>query len=328
MSGVEPIGRYAGLTCYTANLTRYLASEPAISGSGAVSRVARSMRLAVRQESSDGRLAFSHHDTPLHLLPDGTALAYAAAPTPRAALTDLSDDLREYGPVLVVANNARLPWSPAYGTGGAAPHWLLILEHHRDRWHVVDEFTGLLPRGEQRPYSGRVTTTMLLEAMQAPPQWTAEQRMRNMMAFGLPVPVPAFAGALWLRRVPGHPVPARLSNGWLTGREQVLLFLSEYVTTHGVRADRHLDDIWAAAGHQAYAYRWRLARVATDDPARAAIQEALTCWVRLPRACWFVVESARRGRPRPASLRTAVEQLCVAELALQRDPTSIGGDGR
>lgn len=284
--------RFAGLSCYTANLACYLDTEI----SDVDGYVARSIRLAVKKDGD--QLQFSHHRYPLDLMPDGTRLRYATLP-PRAALVSLIGELSRQGRVLVVTDGSRLPWSPSRQQGTTAPHWLLVTGRRGDSWHVVDSFAGLLPGGEQRPYVGWLSTAQLTNAMVLPKGWSAEQHTRNSLAFGFPVPVPVPVGPLWLHRVVGAPAPGALDDGWLTKDEHVLPFLADYFT-EPARAERHLDDVWAAAAHRVFQYRHQGKQYAA--------------WTQLPSALRFAVDSARRGRPRPTLLRQTFENL------LENDP--------
>ncbi|MGE5289101.1 MAG: hypothetical protein ACM3ML_18280 [Micromonosporaceae bacterium] len=294
-----------GLSCYTASLHGYLADEW-----DACAILARSVRLAIRVDLPDGQLAFSHHEPSLDQLPDGSFLRYAGAECPAAALAQVAGDLAAHGRVIVVADSASLPWSVTRG-GRPAPHWLLINRKIGGRWHVTDTFTALLPAGEQPPCASWLDTRQLSAAMTLPACWQPQQEARNTLAFGSPVDIPP-GGALWLRRGPGGPAPACPRGHWLSGSAQVLGFLIGYLTQHSTCSERYLDDIWAAAGHRAFAYRWRL----SQDPGRHlrhALQQSLSRWEDLPRVLRIAALSAQRGRPRPTLVRTALEELLQAE---------------
>jgi hypothetical protein len=295
-----------GLSCYTASLHAYLAYEW-----DARTILGRSVRLAVRVDGPDGRLAFSHHQPSLDLLPDGSGLRYAAALYPAAELPQVAEDLDAHGRVIVVVDSARLPWSVTQG-GPPAPHWLLVDGRRADEWHVADTFTALLPAGEQPPYDGWLTTGQLCTAMTLPGCWTPEQQARNALAFGSPVVVPA-GGTLWLRRDSRDPVPARPDGRWLSENMQILRFLIGYLTERGAQGERHLDDIWAAAGHHCFAYRWRLSQGDLNDQAQQALQLALARWEDLPRVLRIAALSAQRGRPRPTLVRAVLAELLQAE---------------
>jgi hypothetical protein len=297
-----------GLSCYTANLACYLAGEW-----DADAIVARSVRLAVCAVSPS-TIAFSHHDPSLDRLPDGSRLRYVGAPSPALALRGVAEEIAARGRALVVVDSARLPWSPTYGLS-SAPHWLLLDDHADARWHVVDRFSGLLPDGEQQPYSGWLDEQDLRAAM-ALSIWSPLQQLRNRLAFGAPVEVPGRVGAVWLRR-DGSPRAgaAELDGRWLVGDREALPFLAGRLAASGADAAEYLDDLWAAAGHRSFAYRWQLAAGETGERRREALEVALAAWDQLPRLLRFAVDSARRRRPRPALVRAAFEKLLHAEEA-------------
>ncbi|TYK52409.1 hypothetical protein [Actinomadura decatromicini] len=291
-----------GLTCYTANLHRYLDAEW-----DADRLIASSIRLSVRADGD--RLAFSHHAPPLDRLPDGSLLRYRGTHSVPPALPHLEAELKRHGRTLVVTDGARLPWSVTYG-GRPAPHWLLIDGHQADSWHAVDEFTALLPDGSrQHAHRGWLSTAELSTAMAVPPSWTPEQHRRNTLAFGSPVPVPA-AAALWLHRSPGTSGPARSTDaeGWLTGDDTVLPFLANRLSGDGALLSRHLEDLWAAAGHRCFACRHRLA-AEPDDDTRQELEATLARWERLPQTLRIATESADRGRPRLSLIRASLTGL-------------------
>jgi len=295
-----------GLSCYTANLHRYLAAE-----SDASALVAGSVRLAVRVDSARGLLAFSHHEPSLDRLPDGSRLRYAGAPTPAEALAAVAGELAEHGRALVVVDSSRLPWSVTRA-GPPTPHWLLVDGRRAGGWHVVDGFAALLPAGEQRPHHGWSSEGCLREAMTLPGHWAPEHELRIAMAFGSPVAVPP-GTALWLSRAPGGPSPASgegpLAQGrWLRGDAEVLPFLASHLVERGAAASVHLDDLWAAAAHRSFSYRWHLAHGA----GRPGLEAKLAHWERLPQLIRFAIESAGRGRPRPSLVRSALELVLAA----------------
>lgn len=292
-----------GLSCYTASLLGYLErAEP-----DALGRIAASIRTAVRVDLDD-RLMFSHHSVPLDRLGDGDRLAYAGTADARDAVEAVDAELRRHGQVLVVADSAALPWSPA--TAGA-PHWLLVDARRDGRWHVVDRFDGLLPEGPQEPFDGWLGDTELVELLRPPAARTQEQLDRNALAFGYPTALPGPGTYQWLeRRPPPHPEPA-LAGTWLEGETDGLDHLAAYFADRGPGAARHLDDVWAAARHQAFRLRWLRSRTA-DAAGREALEEAAAAWDALPQALRFALESARRGRPRPELVHRTIRG--VAEL--------------
>lgn len=322
--------RFAGLSCYTANLAGYLAAEW-----DADALLAASVRLAVRVDLPGGTLAFAHHGTPLDRLPDGTRLCHTTAADPAAALPRIERELARRGRVLVTVDAAGLPWSPGFGADHA-PHWLLIDGRAGADWHVVDEFHGLLPAGTQLPYAGWLPAAQVTAAMVPPPSWTPEQWIREEYAFGASRPVPAAGALRWLRREPGTTPGAAsgarpaLPGRWLTDDGDVLPFLAEHLTAAGAAAGRHLDDCWAAAGHRSFAHRWRLARCRPDGSGEeaAALQAAIGQWDLLPRTLRYAVESAQRGRPRPSLVRTAFAELLLAEAAVHQAAENRAAENR
>lgn len=299
--------RFTGLSCYTANLAAYLDTEM----SDVDEYLAGSIRLAVRTDLPSGRLAFSHHHRPLEKLPDGTRLSYATLP-PRAALVGIADELRRRGRVLVVTEGSRLPWSPARHEARRAPHWLLVTGRRAESWHVVDAFAGLLAGGEQRPYTGWLSTARLIDAMTeaASSGWSTEQHQRNSLAFGFPVAVPESAGPLWLRRdLDTGPSQPELPGSWLTDDDQVLPFLADYFTDPRQDSSRYLDDLWTAAAHRVFRYQWLRTRPDLPDAVRERALAAGAAWLRLPGALRFAVDSARRGRPRPSLVHQTLRHL-------------------
>ena len=302
-----------GLSCYTASLHDYLAHEWDAGG-----LIGPTVRLAVRVDQRGGQLAFSHHRPSLDRLPDGSRLRYAAAPAAAEALLPLAEELDAHGRAIAVADSSRLPWSAAR-EGQPAPHWLLLDGRDGDRWHVTDSFTALLPTGgEQHSYHGWLGAGQLSETLALPARWTPEQDARNTLAFGAPVTVPD-GGALWLRRCHGDPSPARPEGQcrpeeqWLTATDDVLRYLAGYLGVQGAGSEQYLDDLWAAAGHHSFAYRWRLRQRPCDD----ALQTALDRWQDLPRLLRLAVLSAQRGRPRPTLVRAALNELAQAEAIVR-----------
>ncbi|PZG02566.1 hypothetical protein C1I99_02205 [Micromonospora deserti] len=289
MAGPDP--RFVGLSCYTSNLAGYLAGE----FPDTPRWFAESVRVAVRTDLPDQQLALSHHRFPLDRLPDGTRLTYATAPV-GAVLDAVDAELRRHGRVVVVTDNAALPWSPARGDG-AAPHWLLVDHRRGDGWHVVDGFAGLLPGGAQQPYAGWLGGADLVAAMTPPDRWSPEQQRRNALAFGHWLPPPAGSHPCWLARTAGPGADPELPGEWLLADDDALVFLREHVAGSPADAVRHLDDLWTVAQHRTFRYRW------------SGDGEAAAAWAELPRALRFAVDSARRGRPRPGLVRATFDRL-------------------
>ncbi|MCC2333037.1 hypothetical protein [Cellulomonas wangsupingiae] len=306
-----------GLSCYTANLERYLSHEwdgPAL--------IARSVRLAVGLGRQDGLLAFSHHDPALDALPDGTHLRHAGAASVGDALAGIADEVRSWGRALVVADASRLPWAPPGVDPG--PHWLLVDGRRTDAWHVVDAFAALLPQGAQASFDGWLGTDVLarvLDLPERPGPWPEVHRLRDELAFGAVVEPGPHGRARWLTRTAlTGPVPGPdggLPGRWLTTDEETLPFLAEHLVAEGARAARQLEDVWAVAGHRAFAHGWALAHGTAADPARAA--HARTLWERLPRDLRYAVTAAQRGRARPDLVRDRLARVMEAEVAAAGD---------
>ncbi|MFF0750420.1 hypothetical protein [Streptomyces sp. NPDC004267] len=308
---------FEGLSCYTANLAGYLHGEFPRTGE----HFARSVRLAVRTDLPGGELSFSHHATPLDELPDGTRLRYRTGADEESTRAELAAEAGRHGRVLVVTDSARLPWSPVFGEGPAAPHWLLVAGAGADRWQAYDAFAGLLPAGEQRPYSGTVTTDQLLTMMTLPAGWSAAQARRNVLAFGFPVPEPEPSGRQWLAREPApEPGPDAESGGtaplpgdWLTDGVSALPFLSGLLAAQEADAARHLEDLWATAQHHVFRYRHSALRTGARTQDVQRCEEAVAVWEALPKAVRFAVDSARRGRPRASLIHSTFERLLDIE---------------
>ncbi|MFJ9824214.1 hypothetical protein ACIRSU_07535 [Streptomyces sp. NPDC101160] len=319
---------FEGLSCYTANLAGYLHREFPRTDE----HFARSVRLAVRTDLPDGELSFSHHATPLDELPDGSRLRYRTAGDAESAAAELAAEAGRHGRVLVVTDSARLPWSPVFGQGPSAPHWLLVTGGAGEgRWQVYDAFAGLLPAGEQRPYAGTVTTAELLAMMTLPAGWSPAQHRRNTLAFGFPVPEPEPASGTasepgpsalqWLAREPGpgrRPGPgpgptAPLPGDWLTDSVSALPFLAGLLTRQEADAGRHLEDLWAATQHHVFRYRRPALRGDASAEELHRCEEAVGAWEALPKAVRFAVDSARRGRPRASLIHSTFERLLDIE---------------
>jgi hypothetical protein len=297
-------GGVHGLSCYTGCLAAYLAGD----GIDVAALLADSIRLAVRIDLPDGALAFSHHRLALNRLPDGTELAYATEASAEATAA-ITEELAVNGRVIVVVDNAELPWSPSYGCGPSAPHWLLIDDRRGDKWHVVDPFSGLLASGEQEPFTGWLATRSLLEAMSVTHTWTPEQRCRNELAFGYPVRVPAGPGLTWLRRSPRSGDSA-LPGRWLLSYAETLPFLGTYFGERLAQCALVSDDVWAVAQHHVFRHHWLAGQ--GDSERHLALAGA---WSGLPQALRFAVESAARGRPRAGLLRTTLDNLLALEAS-------------
>lgn len=315
---------YQGLTCYTANLAAYLDGE--FDGRALL---ANSVHMAVRVDLPEPRLAFSHHRVPLNRLPDGSSLRYRAARDVESALAGVEAQVHRHGRCIVLVDNSRLPWSPAHDSGRAAPHWLLVDGLGAAGWHVRDEFTGLLPEGEQTAFTGWMSADELARAMAAQ-EWTAEQRTRNDLACGFPLEWTGMPGRAWLERTrePVRP-PAPLPGRWAVGYRTALPVLADRLTRSTEAVTLHLDDCWALTGHRRFALRHRWAAVDPEDHVRIGLEHAAQRWAALPRALRFAAESAQRGRPRPRVVEQVFAGVIAAEhvVAAQLEaPESSGGN--
>ncbi|MBO4204639.1 hypothetical protein [Micromonospora echinofusca] len=305
-----PVGE---LSCYTANLARYLGGYlPDAPG-----HLARTVRLAVRPAGPGQECpGFSHHAVALCDLGAGRHLAYRGTDDPDGFRTRLGDEIAGYGAALVVTHTGAMPWSPARPEQ-SAPHFTLVTDRQGDRWRVVDTFGALLPAGPQEPYDGWLTDGQLVDCATAPGPLRPEHRSRLALAFGLPVPVPA-GRYRWLAVVaadrPAAPPPG--PPGWLTGTAEVRHHLRDLWT--GPAADpahlaRIVDDLWAAARHHAFRYTHLMRRPGLADRDRERLAAAVRAWQDVPMALRFAVDSALRGRPRPAVVHTTFAQLDRAE---------------
>ncbi len=291
----------AGLSCYTSALHGYLSAEW-----DADELLARSVQLAVRRPVGHEPLAFSHHAPPLDVLADGSHLSYQAG-TADEALVGLARELDRYGRAIAVTDAARLPWSVGFG-GASAPHWILLEGCSTRRYLVRDGFSALLPRGEQRPWQGEVTDAELIEAMTLPAAWQPAQVLRNRLVFGAPTVVPA-GRLMWLRRLSGmaavHTLPD--GDGWHFGDAALDVLIDDFRADPG-HFFASSEDLWAAAGHQGFALRWRHQHAASES-SRDRLQQQIRLWDALPKTLRVAQESADRGRPRPTLVETALNAL-------------------
>ncbi len=298
------------LSCYTAALARYLEGccpDP-------LARVARSVRLAVRPGLPGGIVAFSHHWLALNDLADGSRLGYLGTADPAVVPAGLDAEMRAGLGVLAVTYTGSMAWSPASGEA-SAPHFLLVREHRGGRWQVEDPFQALLPGGSQQPFTGWLTTTELTEAMTPPSPLRPELRLRKEYVFGLPVPLPPDDHYQWLGRATVPGAATALPPGWLAEPAAALRFLGGLWAgpDHQVPGrERFFDDMWASARHHAFRYA-HLGQLPLDSPARRLVWQLHDLWRDLPMALHFALESAARGRARPALIRATFDQLIEAE---------------
>jgi hypothetical protein len=290
------------LSCYTANLAAYPQDGPAW--------IAETVRLAVRVDTP--RPEFSHHADSLAALPDGGHLAYRSAASVDEALAGIEDEQRRHGRVLVVVDSTRLHWTPGGADSHVALRWLLVDDHARDRWHVVDQFAALLPEGEQRPHTGWLATADLARALTVPGGQSERQRLRDIYAFGFPVAVPPAGQPRWLARQAGPAPVAELPGSWAHGPDALDVLARWFVS--GPAAAECYEDLWTAGRHHEHLFAWRAAtgRMAAE-PAEAAAES----WRGLVRSVRFALDSERRGRPRHSLVAQAFESV-VAPAALVR----------
>ena len=296
------------LSCYTANLALYLAHHRA----DALGRIARSVRLAVRTDMSVP--AYSHHAVALNDVDGHSHLAYAAAPDVDAALTAIGAELREQGLVLVVSNTSTMDWSAS--DKAAAPHFLLVDGRRRGEWHVDDRFLAPRPGGGERSYSAWISRAVLARSLTPIVPLPHHQRLRNVHAFGLPVPVPPDDQIQWLTRSRQPPPAAGLPGRWVTDIADVIDLLEAFwsdAQAFQVRTP-FLDDMWAAAQHHTFRYRHVRAERPPTGADLAAVEEAILAWQDLPMALNFAASSHLRGRPRPSVVKATFERLREAEL--------------
>jgi len=308
------VGRWRVLSCYTANLAAYLARFS--SDDEVADRIAWSVRLSVQTDVPDG-IDFSHHAEPLNHLHGGDVLIYRGADDPRQAL---HAEVTSHGCALALTHSAQMPWALADDQANP-PHLLLVDAVDADHWHVVDHFAGLLPTGEQQPYTGWIDGDTLLSLMRGHQPFSEEQERRNRLVFGFPVPLPD-ARCRWLERVPSPdyalvpPLPGR----WLHEPNAVWEFLEErlYEQMIGKSEPKFLDDLWAASQHHRHrCARLLLSPLCEELGLRPAVEELESRWAQLPRTLRFAAESARRGRPRAALISAAAGQLAERERSLR-----------
>jgi len=305
--GAGPPGAEA-LSCYTANLALYLAHHRP----DALAHIARSVRLAVRTDTPVP--AFSHHATALNDVDRLSHLAYAAAVDEDAALSAISSELREQGLVLVVSNTSTMEWSVS--DKAAAPHFLLVDGRRRGEWHVDDRFTAPRPGGGERPYSGWISQAALGRSLTPIVPLPHHLRLRNVHAFGFPVPVPPDGQIHWLTRSPQPPPAAALPGRWMTDIAAVIDVLEAFWSDPQAWPERtpFLDDMWAAAQHHTFRYRHLRAEASPTGSDWAAVSDAILAWQDVPMALNFAASSQLRGRPRPSVVKATFERLREAEL--------------
>ncbi|MYS21920.1 hypothetical protein GTW78_17405, partial [Streptomyces sp. SID4948] len=265
------------MSCYTANLIGHLArADP-----GADARFAGSVELSVREDGPDGVLAFRHYG---RIAPD---LGYRSARGWDEAGRALRAEFGRRGDVLVVANSRHLPWS-VHRDRRDVPHWVRLAGRDGDRWLVVDDFEALLPEGAQAPYRGWVDEEGLRSLAAPLPDLPAVLRQRDLYALGGgPAFVPDVGTYRWLEHGAGRYRPD--DSHWVLDTRAALAYVRDRFAADVEAMRAHADDLWAAARHHCFR-----AAHGTPDPSAAA------AWGELARALRFAVQSADRGRPRPA----------------------------
>lgn len=302
------------LSCYTANLARYLLRDDP----HALDTIARSVRLAVRTDLPGDALAVSHHGLPLHELPPGGVLEHASAASGESALEGVAEELDRRGQVVVAASSAALPWSVARPED-SAPHLLLLDGRDRGRWHVVDDFSALLPHGRQDPFEGWVDDAALVAAMAPVSAPRPEHRLRDEHLFGVPVPPPPADRYRWFVLGPGSGRSPGLPGGWRVGADAIRA-LGEFWSALGEHPGRarFLDDVWAASQHHTFRYARLLHTRQPSTQDAEAFLAASAAWRDLPMALHFAVRSAERGRSRPAVVTATFDHLLAVETAAQQ----------
>lgn len=311
-------GAVPELSCYTTNLVAYLDRD----APGAARRLADAVRLAVRTDLPGGLLAFSHHtrfdgDDAGGGDADGRGweLAYRGSADWRDARSRLAAEIATHGSVLAVGNTRMMPWSPQFGRT-AVPHWCLLEGRADGPWRLADHFSALLPEGEHRPRTARLTDAELRDVLTPVRDAPPEVVLRDVHAFGVPVSLPSPAHYRWLvrqERTARPPDPGtRLTESpgpgtWLTDPTEVLGYLSERLSEDVRALTVHADDLWAASRH--LRHRAAVLSAAERVPEDPATDRG---WAELPRALRFAALSAARGRARPDVVAHAFGNLIEA----------------
>jgi hypothetical protein len=284
------------LSCYTTSLVTYLEGiRP-----DAATAFAAAVRLAVRTDLPDGRIAFSHHHRVDRWA--GQQLGYAHAGGWDAAREEIAAEATRHGQVIAVANTAAMPWSPSYARQ-AVPHWLLVGLAPAGGWQVTDEFAAIMPSGEQQPFRNQLTDAELCIILRPGSFPGAHVPLRDCHALGEYVPAPKSDQYRWLGLEPlppashQRPDPPGLGN-WQLTTAGALRWLAGRLSDDPVVLRECLDDLWAAARHHTF----------LADPN----DELTTAWAELPQAMRFAADSAARGRPRPSLVRASLNY--VADL--------------
>lgn len=299
------------LSCYTANLIALLSElRP-----GSYESFAASVRLAIRPDGPDGRIAFSHHER-VDLL-DGRELGYRHARRWADARDALRDELLGSGHVIAVAHSALLPWAPAAPEGSGAPHWIRLLDAREDGWLVEDRFDALLPHGAQQPFRGRLDEEQVRRLLTPVAPKRPEVRLRDRMALGQEVPVPEDGDYSWLAFMPS-PDPDQgagrtaVDEVWIEEPAEVCAVLAQRLAADPALLEAHLEDLWAASRHQRFRLQSPAVRAALGEE---AAEQAAASWDELPVALRFAAQSARRGRARPGVVQQVFTRLADSAWA-------------
>ncbi|MFF5019738.1 hypothetical protein [Streptomyces sp. NPDC001165] len=301
------------LSCYTANLVALLSElRP-----GAYEFFAASIRLAIRPDGPDGRIAFSHHER-VDLL-DGRELGYGHARRWADARDALRDELLRSGQVIAVAHSALLPWAPVTPEGSGVPHWIRLLDEREDGWLVEDRFDALLPHGAQQPFLGRLDDEQIRRIMTPVARKRPEVRLRDRLALGREVPPPDDGDYSWLAFMPSASPDqnagraAAADEAWIEDPAEVCAVLAQRLAADPALLEAHLEDLWAASRHQRFRLRSPAVRALVGE---AAADQTAAAWDELPVALRFAAESARRGRTRPGVVRQVFARLADSPWAV------------
>lgn len=277
------------LSCYTTNLLGHLRRDTA----GIDEEFIRAIKLSVRIDLDDSDLEFTQHSR------IGPQLGYRSADTWKAAREGLLHELEQCDDVIAVANTRNLPWCPACKLEDV-PHWIRICEQRNFQWRVIDEFSAVLPQGEQFPYDCWVNDDELAAMLTPLPPLSSELRSRDIHALGETSITPTYNTYRWLGR--GIDDRAEHVGIWISGNDALLYLAKRFAHEPGLLR-RYNQDLWAASRHHQY-------RFASDSALAAA-------WGELPRTLNFALQSAERGRPRPTLIEQAFENISSLTIALE-----------
>lgn len=302
--------RYSGLSCYTANLAFYLDR----SGWNADQLIAQSVRLAVHENHAERYLSFSHHTVPLDSLPDGTALHYSNDLSEAGALARMTEEVERFGNVLAVVDTQRLAWQVRTTSNASEPHWVTLYREGR-AWTLVDQYVPDGESGRQYEAHVNVDASVLGSIVRLPEVWSSAWLRRNNLAFGFPLEYPTGAPYVWFRRESAADNERTLGKGWKLGDMESLPAVAEWLSRLPTDSAL-LKDVWAAASHRVFSYKWRLGRGRYSKVQSGAIADAIDAWEGLPRMTRLEKLSyERRGTLRGLAWK-AVERILAAERVL------------